>query len=180
MDQAVQMDLSVSQQTITDMLGCAQTYYHDVFAPTPKLDEENVSMDDPGAGSSTDIGPLVTKGVFTAGLSELHKSVKQGTDMKQAVQDLRAMEAVTGVADQEMPVNTTFDNETANQNLYIAELVSARNRIQALEKMLRLYREELDQIKEIVGKDHLQVAADLRDAHQQCEQQMVELLRKPS
>ena len=94
--------------------------------------------------------------------------------------NVRTMEAVTGVADQTMPVDTTFDNAKINQNMYVAELVSARARIQALENMLVQYKDELDQIKAIVGKDHYQVAADLRDAQQQCEQQMIELLRKPS
>ena len=182
LDQSVQSEIATTQQFLTDTFGCARTYYHathDASAPMPNFDEKNVSMDDSGAGSSTDIGPLVTKGAITAGLSELHQPVAKGADSKQLVEDLRSMEAVTGVTDKAMPVDTTFDNAKVNQDMYVAELVSARARTQALGNMLTRYRDELDQIKAIVGKDHYQVVADLKHAEQQCEQQLIELLRKP-
>ena len=130
------------------------------------------------SSSSTDIGRLVEAGAFTEGLSDLHKHVGK-IDMKQAVENLRATEATTGVSDKQAPTSSVFDNSAVDQDRYIAELIAAKRRIESLEQTVAMYRSELDVLKELVGKDRHLVEKDLQEAYRQCDDTMVNLLRRP-
>ena len=75
------------------------------------------------SSSSTDMGRLVAAGAFTEGLSDLPKHVGKIPDMSQAVKNLRATEATTGVSDMQAPTSSVFDNSAVDQDRCVAELI---------------------------------------------------------